>query len=84
MSRRIIPTIWGTGRRFPGIGSLLTFWPFMVSLRTVLLPMGVSFSILIYYNEAEVLREVISTTVLGLVDSYHFLSLPQWLIVVPC
>ena len=29
---RIISTIWGEGERFPGIGPLPTFWPFMGSL----------------------------------------------------
>ena len=51
MSGRIIPTIWGKRWGFPGTGPLPTFWPFMVSLRTVMALLGVSFSMLIYYNE---------------------------------
>ena len=41
MNRRIIPTIsrWG----FPGIGPLPTFWPFMVSLRTVMVWLVLAF-----------------------------------------
>ena len=46
MSGRIIPTISGKVREFPGIGPLptSTFWPFMVALRTVVAPVGESFS----------------------------------------
>ena len=51
MSGRIIPSILGKGQRFPGIGSPPTFWPFMVSPGTVMAPVGVSYSMLIYYNE---------------------------------
>ena len=51
MSRRIIPIIAGKGWRFPGIGPLPTFWHFMVSLRTVMVLVGVSFTMLMYYNE---------------------------------
>ena len=51
MSGRIIPTILGKGWGFPGIGPLPTFWPFMVSLGTVMALVGMSFSMLIYYNE---------------------------------
>ena len=51
MSGRIIPTIGGKGQRFPGIGPPPTFWPFMVSLGTVMALAGVSLSMLMYYNE---------------------------------
>ena len=51
MSGKIIPTILGKGQRFPGIGSPPTFWPFVVSLGTVMALVGMSFSMLLYYNE---------------------------------
>ena len=51
MGERIIPTILEKGQRFPGIGPLHTFWPFMVGIGTVMAPVSVSFSLLIYYNE---------------------------------
>ena len=51
MSGRIIPTILERGQRFPGIGPLITFWPFMVGLGTVMVLVGVSFSMLMHYNE---------------------------------
>jgi len=51
MSENIIPTILEEGWRFPGIGPLTTFCTFMFSLRTVKLLVGMSFSMLIYYNE---------------------------------
>ena len=44
-ANEIIPAILGKERRFPGIGLLFTFWPFMVSLGTVMASVGVSFSI---------------------------------------
>ena len=50
-SGRIIPTILEKGWGFPGIGPLPTFGPFMVSLGTAMVPVGVSVSMLIYYNE---------------------------------
>ena len=52
MSGKIIPTILRTGRRYSGIGLLLTFWPFMLGLRTVMALMGVPVSTLLYYNES--------------------------------
>ena len=51
MSKRIIPTILGKGQKFPGIEPLPTFWPFMVNVRTVMVPVGESFIILIYYKK---------------------------------
>ena len=44
-------SIWDKGQGFPGIGPWPTFWPLMVGLRTVMALVGVSFSMLIYYNE---------------------------------
>ena len=35
----------GKRQGFPGVGPLPTFWPFMVSLGTVMAPVGVTFSI---------------------------------------
>ena len=51
MSGRIIPTIWGKGWGFPGIGPTPTFRSLIVSLITVMVLVGVSFSMLMYYNE---------------------------------
>ena len=44
MSGRIIPTILEKGQGFPRIGPPPTFWPFMVGLRTVIVPVCVPFS----------------------------------------
>ena len=44
MSGRIISTVLEKGWRFPGTGS--TFWSLMVSLGTLVVPLGVSFSLL--------------------------------------
>ena len=44
MSRRIFPALWGKGQGLPGIASLPTVWPFMVSLGTVMAPEDASFS----------------------------------------
>lgn len=43
MRERIIPAILEE-RVFPGFGLLPTFWPFIVRLGTVMVPVGVSFS----------------------------------------
>ena len=43
MNGRIIPTILGKGHGFPEIGPPPTFWPFMVHLGTITVPMCVSF-----------------------------------------
>ena len=45
MSGRSIPTIGAVGG-FPGIGPLPSFWPFMVGLGNVMVPVGRSFSLL--------------------------------------
>ena len=51
MSGRIIPTILGKRRRFPGIGPPCTFWSLMVGLGTVMAPPAMSSSLLKCYNE---------------------------------
>ena len=51
MSRKIISTILGKGWEFPGFGLLPTFWSLMIGLGTVLVPLGLSFSLLMCYNE---------------------------------
>ena len=76
----VIPTILGKGQGFPGIGPPLTFWPFMASLRTVMALVGVSFSMIIYYNERIMRLKVCwksSYSILGLVGSNQFLSYSQ-------
>ena len=45
MTRRIISSIIEKKQRFPGIGPLPTFWPFVGSLKTVMAPLVVSLSI---------------------------------------
>ena len=42
MSGKIIPTIWGEGWRFSGIGWPPTFWSLRVGLGTVMMPLNVS------------------------------------------
>ena len=44
MSRKNIPTILEKGREFPGIRAPPTFRPFVVILRAVMAPVGVSFA----------------------------------------
>ena len=44
MSGSIIPTVLGRGKGSPGIGPPLPFWPLTVSLRTVVVPAGVSYA----------------------------------------
>ena len=39
------------GWRFPGIGPLPTFWSLIVGFGTVMALLGVSFTLLMYYNE---------------------------------
>ena len=51
MNGKIIPTILGKQWIFLGIGLLPTFWSLMVSLGTVMVSLGVSFSLLMSYNE---------------------------------
>ena len=41
----------GKGRGSQGTGPPPSFWPFIVSLRTVMSSVSVSFSMLMYYNE---------------------------------
>ena len=81
MSGRIIPITLGEGWRSPGIGPPPTFWPFMVSLITVMALVFVSFGMLIWYNEHTMrpknhimmLLEVKSFPILDLVGSNHVL-----------
>ena len=51
MSGRNILTMLDKGQGFPGVGAPPTFWPFIVGFRTVMAPVGVSFSMLIYYSD---------------------------------
>ena len=53
MSGRIIPTIniLGKGWGFPGIGPPPNFLPSLVGLGTVMVPVGVSFRVLMCYSE---------------------------------
>ena len=51
MNGKFIPTILGKGWRFPGVGPPYTFWSLMVSLGTVMAPVGVSLNLLTCYNE---------------------------------
>ena len=51
MSGRIIPAPWGRGWRFPGTGSLPTFWSLTADLGTVAVPVGLSSSLLMCYSE---------------------------------
>ena len=50
MRGRVIPTTLGTGWGFPGIGLLPASWPVLVSLETIMAPVSVLFSMLMYYN----------------------------------
>ena len=81
MSGRSIPNISGKGWGFPGIGPPPTFGPFMVGLRTVLALVGVSFSMLMYYNEPIMRLKVPWKSnlppILDLVGSNQFLSCPM-------
>ena len=51
MSGRSIPAILWKGWGFLGIGPLPPCWPFMRVLGTVMAHVGVSFRVLMYYNE---------------------------------
>ena len=44
MSGKVIPIISWKRWKFPGTRPPPTFWLFMIGLRTVLVPVGVSFS----------------------------------------
>ena len=61
MNGRIIPTILGKGWGFPGIGPLPTFWPFMVSLRTVMVWLVLAFG--------DVLKEIFLFSLLQMDNS---------------
>ena len=82
MSRRIIPVIlenprdWG----FPGLGPLPTFWPFMVSLKTVMVLVDVSFRTLMYYSEHMMRLKVyrnMTSTISDRIGSNQSLSYPM-------
>ena len=51
MSWWIIPTILEKGQGFPGVGPVPTVWSLMVDLGTSMVPLGVSFSLLMCYSE---------------------------------
>ena len=61
MNGRIILTILGKGWGFPGIGPLPTFWPFMVSLRTVMVWLVLAFG--------DVLKEIFLFSLLQMDNS---------------
>ena len=46
---RFFQLFWGRGRDFQELGK--RFWAFMVGLCTVMAPVGMLFSMLIYYSE---------------------------------
>ena len=82
MSRRIIPVIlenprdWG----FPGIGPLPIFWPFMVSFKTVMVLVDVSFRTLMYYSEHMMRLKVyrnMTSTISDRIGSNQSLSYPM-------
>ena len=81
MSGRIIPSILGSWRGFPGSGPPLTFWPFVVGLRTVMVPVGVSVkytNILQWaHNESQGLLGVQCSAILDLIGCNQFLLYPQ-------
>ena len=74
MSGRIIPTILGKGGRIPGVGPQPTFCSLMVSLGTVMVPLGVSFHLLI---EDQGLVEVDLSDILDASDSNWFMLYPR-------
>ena len=73
MSGRIIPTIFGKGRGFSGVGPRPTFCSLMVNLGTVMEPLGVSFHLLI---EDQGLVEVDLSAILDPSDSNWFMLCP--------
>ena len=66
MSGRIIPTILGKGRGFPGVGLLPAFWSLMVNFGTITAPLSVSFSLL---TEDQGLVKADLSAILGPFDS---------------
>ena len=82
MSGRIIPLSWGRGTDFQELGHCPLFWPFMFSLGTVITPVGVSFSMLMYYSE-HIMRlrstGIQSSAILNLVCCNQWMSYPQLL-----
>ena len=82
MNGRIIPTILRKGQGFPDIGSLPTFCPFMVRLRTVMEPVVCHLEASIVQwtrNETSGPLEVESSTIWDPVGSNQFLLYPQQL-----
>ena len=63
MSGIIIPIILKKGWGFPGTGPPPAFWPFVVSLRTVMALLNVSFSLLICNKVVYSLVEVDSSAI---------------------
>ena len=58
------------------IEATVHFLTFMVSLETVMVPVGVSFSMLMCCSEGQVPVEVNVPAILGLVGSNQFMSCP--------
>jgi len=79
---RIIPIILEKWWGFPGIGPPPTFWLFMVRLRTVMALVGVSFSMLTYYDELTIRLRICWK--LNIPPSWTQLLLWLLLNVVPC
>ena len=73
MSGRIIPTILGKGRGFPGVGLLPAFWSLMVNFGTITAPLSVSFSLL---TEDQGLVEVDVSSILDQFNSNQFMLCP--------
>ena len=71
-----MPIVLEEGQRFPGTGPLPALCPFMVSLRTAMAPVGVSFSHRATLNtyEAHGSWEATSSAVLDLVVLSGFCS----------
>ena len=72
----------GQGQRFPGTGPPLTFWSLMIGLRTVMVPEGESFSLMMCYSERilrlkvqQKLNHLPSWTCLVLIGLCHVLRL---------
>ena len=83
MNGRIIPTLLGKGVGISRNWATAHFLAFYGQPRTVMAPVGVSFSIskciIIAHNEAQGPLEVESSTILGLIGSNQFMSYHQWL-----
>ena len=51
-----MPTVWGKRQKFPEIGPPPTFWSLVARLGTVMVTVGVSFSLLMYYKDHPFLK----------------------------